>query len=279
MQCYNCSKLLCRETMRCLLHGAASNMMRHNAASDYGAAHIAAERRFMERILLIEDDDILAEGVKMNLSLAGFTAESVSDLKEGEKRLDTEAWDLLLLDVNLPDGDGFSFARKVRSIQDIPVIFLTAKDMDEDMMIGFESGADDYITKPFNVQILIQRVRAVLGRYRIGQARSQKIQTGNLTVDLQSWQVLKSGKELILTPTEFRLLKKFCENPGIVLTRQVLLEEMWDKDGNFVDEHTLTIFVSRLRAKIADEQYTYIRTIYGTGYMWTEKNRNEEKQL
>lgn len=233
----------------------------------------------MERILLIEDDDILAEGVKMNLSLAGFTAESVSDLEEGEKRLDTEAWDLLLLDVNLPDGDGFSFARKVRSIQDIPVIFLTAKDMDEDMMIGFESGADDYITKPFNVQILIQRVRAVLGRYRIGQTRSQKIQTGNLTVDLQSWQVLKSGKELILTPTEFRLLKKFCENPGIVLTRQVLLEEMWDKDGNFVDEHTLTIFVSRLRAKIADEQYTYIRTIYGTGYMWTEKNRIEEKQL
>lgn len=233
----------------------------------------------MERILLIEDDDILAEGVKMNLSLAGFTAEYVSDLKEGEKRLDTEAWDLLLLDVNLPDGDGFAFTRKMRATRELPVIFLTAKDMDEDMMHGFDSGADDYITKPFNVQILIQRVKAVLGRYRVGQARRQKLQTGNLTVDLPSWQVLKSGEELVLTPTEFRLLKKFCENPGIVLTRQVLLEEMWDRDGNFVDEHTLTIFISRLRTKIADEQYTYIRTIYGTGYMWTEKIKNEEKQL
>lgn len=232
----------------------------------------------MERILLIEDDDILAEGVKMNLMLAGFSAESAPDLKEGEKRLESGAWDLLLLDVNLPDGDGFAFAGKVREERDIPVIFLTARDMDEDMMRGFDSGADDYITKPFNVQILIQRVRAVLGRYHAGRERSRKIQTGNLEIDLQSWQVLKSGEELILTPTEFRLLRKFCENPGIVLTRQVLLEEMWDKDGNFVDEHTLTIFVSRLRTKIADEQYNYIRTIYGTGYMWTEEAGREGRQ-
>lgn len=233
----------------------------------------------MERILLIEDDDILAEGVKMNLTLAGFSADVAASLKEGENLLCSQAWDLLLLDVNLPDGDGFAFARKVRAKREIPVIFLTAKDMDEDMMHGFESGADDYITKPFNVQILIQRVKAVLGRYHAGKERRRKIQTGNLTIDLQSWQVWKSGKELVLTPTEFRLLKKFCENPGIVLTRQVLLEEMWDKDGNFVDEHTLTIFISRLRTKISDEEHSYIRTIYGTGYMWTETAGGDRKTI
>ncbi|MCU6746183.1 MULTISPECIES: response regulator transcription factor [Lachnospiraceae] len=226
-----------------------------------------------ERILLIEDDEILAQGVKLNLSLAGFAAETANTLKEGEKRLLEEEWDLLLLDVNLPDGDGFSFAGRIRKQQDIPIIFLTAKDMDTDMMTGFENGADDYVTKPFHVQILIQRIRAVLNRYTAGKRQESRKKAGNLEVDLKAYKVWKKGEELILTPTEFKLLRKFLENPDIVLTRGVLLEELWDKEGDFVDEHTLTIFVSRLRSKIADEEYQYIQTIYGTGYQWSERRR------
>ena len=232
----------------------------------------------MERILIIEDDDILAQGVKFNLELAGFFADTASDLKEAKRKLDdvqetgtgygTE-WQLLILDVNLPDGDGFVFADSLRKEYDIPVIFLTARDLDEDMMWGFETGADDYITKPFNVQILVQRVRAVLNRYRAGNEKKERIKAGNLEIDFQSWQVWKNGDELTLTPTEFKLLKKFCDNPGIVLTRAVLLEALWDKEENYVDEHTLTIFISRLRSKIADRDHAYIRTIYGTGYQWT----------
>ena len=232
----------------------------------------------MERILIIEDDDILAQGVKFNLELAGFFADTASDLKEAKRKLDdvqetgtgygTE-WQLLILDVNLPDGDGFVFADSLRKEYDIPVIFLTARDLDEDMMRGFETGADDYITKPFNVQILVQRVRAVLNRYRAGNEKKERIKAGNLEIDFQSWQVWKNGDELTLTPTEFKLLKKFCDNPGIVLTRAVLLEALWDQEENYVDEHTLTIFISRLRSKIADRDHAYIRTIYGTGYQWT----------
>ncbi len=184
-----------------------------------------------------------------------------------------EEWDLLLLDVNLPDGDGFSFAGRIRKQQDIPIIFLTAKDMDTDMMTGFENGADDYVTKPFHVQILIQRIRAVLNRYTAGKRQESRKKAGNLEVDLKAYKVWKKGEELILTPTEFKLLRKFLENPDIVLTRGVLLEELWDKERDFVDEHTLTIFVSRLRSKIADEEYQYIQTIYGTGYQWSERRR------
>ena len=232
----------------------------------------------MERILIIEDDDILAQGVKFNLELAGFSADTASDLKEAKRKLDDvreagtgsgAGWQLLILDVNLPDGDGFIFAGSLRKEHDIPVIFLTARDLDEDMMQGFETGADDYITKPFNVQILVQRVRAVLNRYRAGNEKKERIKAGNLEIDFQSWQVWKNGDELTLTPTEFKLLKKFCDNPGIVLTRAVLLEALWDKEENYVDEHTLTIFISRLRSKIADRDHAYIRTIYGTGYQWT----------
>ena len=226
-----------------------------------------------EKILIIEDDEILAQGVRMNLSLAGFAAETAKNLREGEEKLTSKVWSLLLLDVNLPDGDGFSFAKKLREKQDIPIIFLTAKDMDTDMMEGFESGADDYVTKPFHVQILIQRIRAVLSRYAAGKKEENRKKTGNLEIDFQAYKVWKSGKELTLTPTEFKLLRKFLENSGIVLTRGALLEELWDKDGDFVDEHTLTIFVSRLRSKISDAEYTYIRTVYGTGYQWTEEKK------
>ncbi|MBU3875869.1 response regulator transcription factor [Faecalicatena sp. AGMB00832] len=224
------------------------------------------------KILITEDDTVLAEGVKINLELSGFSVLIAHNIEEAKGYLtrDTQSgqFSLLILDVNLPDGDGIRFAREIRASLSIPIIFLTAKDMDEDMIAGFQAGADDYITKPFNVQVLLQRVHAVLRRYQTAEDEAKSMKVGNLVIDFESYTVEKNGKMISLTPTEFKLLVKLCQNPGTVLTRQVLLEELWDKDENYVDEHTLTIFVSRLRGKISDEEFTYIKTVYGTGYRW-----------
>ncbi|MCI6467565.1 MAG: response regulator transcription factor [Faecalicatena sp.] len=224
------------------------------------------------KILITEDDTVLAEGVKINLELSGFSVLIAHNIEEAKGYLtaDTQTgqFSLLILDVNLPDGDGIRFAREIRASLSIPIIFLTAKDMDEDMIAGFQAGADDYITKPFNVQVLLQRVHAVLRRYQTAEDEAKSMKVGNLVIDFESYTVEKNGKMISLTPTEFKLLVKLCQNPGTVLTRQVLLEELWDKDENYVDEHTLTIFVSRLRGKISDEEFTYIKTVYGTGYRW-----------
>lgn len=242
-----------------------------------------------ELILIIEDDIFLAEGLRLNLEIAGYTAECVHTAGDACGRLGIAARgadegnktpDLILLDVNLPDGDGFSLAENIKEMLSYtPILFLTARDMDEDMLRGFRAGADDYITKPFNVQVLTERIRAVLKRCAIRthstgvtQEKTDNDQriyrTGNLEIDFASYEVKKNGQRLTLTPTEFRLLEKFCRNEGCVLTRNVLLEELWDNEGNYVDEHTLTLFVSRLRRKIADEQYSYIKNVYGTGYRW-----------
>lgn len=220
------------------------------------------------KILIIEDDTFLAEGLRLNLELSGFLADVGHNIEQAEQKLVADRIDLMLLDVNLPDGDGVAFAKKIRGEKDIPIIFLTARDMDEDMIAGFQAGADDYITKPFNIQVLVQRVRAVLRRYHYLEDTKKRLKVGNLDIDFESYTVVKKGNELSLTPTEFKLLIKFCQNPGAVLTREVLLDELWDQEGNYVDEHTLTIFVSRLRTKISDEEFSYIKTVYGTGYRW-----------
>lgn len=222
----------------------------------------------MQNLLIVEDDDALAKGVQMNLELAGYGAMIARNLAQAERCLSQQSFELVILDINLPDGDGLSFSKRIKSGRDIPIVFLTAKDLDEDMIVGFQAGADDYITKPFNVQILLQRVKAVLRRYSVAETSENQLQTGNLLIDFDAHTVLKKAQPLSLTPTEFKLLKKFSQNLGIVLSRQVLLEQFWDSDENYVDEHTLTIFISRLRSKIADEEFTYIKTIYGIGYRW-----------
>jgi len=221
----------------------------------------------MKSILIIEDDEILNAGLCYNLNLEGYQTESAYDIATAKKKFAEHEWALCILDVNLPDGDGITYGQGIRKQTKVPIIFLTARDMDEDMIRGFDAGADDYITKPFNVKILMQRVQAILRRC---QETDEKVifRCGNLEIDFDGYIVKKSGKILILTPTEYKLLCKFSKNPGNVLTRQVLLEDLWDKNENYVDEHTLTINISRLRSKITDETYSYIKTIYGMGYQW-----------
>lgn len=229
----------------------------------------------MERILIIEDDDILAQGVKFNLELAGFFADTASDLKEAKRKLDdvqetgtgygTE-WQLLILDVNLPDGDGFVFADSLRKEYDIPVIFLTARDLDEDMMRGFETGADDYITKPFSLMVLRARVDVQL---RKSKKKSEVFCDGPFVFDFKKMEFFRDNVSLELSKTEQRLLRCLTEKKGSV-NRTQLIDFVWQGDTEYVDDHALTVAVNRLRGKLGEDKEC-IRTVYGIGYAWVKQ--------
>ena len=155
----------------------------------------------------------------------------------------------------------------MKQIRDVPVVFLTARDMELDEMRGFDCGADDYITKPFSTVLLHKRIRAVLKR--AGRNTKQNVYSdGYLTVDFDTSNVTAAGKPLILTPTEYRLMKLLIDNSGKVLTRQMILDRLWDANGNYVDEHALTVNIGRLRGKLETDENKYIKTVYGMGYMW-----------
>ena len=232
-----------------------------------GRVLFCREGRQMSRILVIEDDQLLNGGLCFNLQNGGYETIPVYDLKSAYPVVESQKFDLMLLDVNLPDGNGFDFAREIQGFNRKPLIFITAHELDEEVMEGFSLGADDYITKPFNVQIAMQRIQAVLRR-TMGNKEEHIYRCGNLVIDFETRTVTKSGEKLALTPTEFKLLYVFVKNENMALTRNLLLEKLWDSEGNFVDEHTLTINISRLRAKIKDAQYKYIKTLYGMGYQW-----------
>lgn len=231
----------------------------------------------MDKILVVEDDTILSTGLCYNLRAAGYDPLPAQSIEEAWSTYSENECVLILLDVNLPDGNGFDFARRLRQSESIPVLMVTARDMDREIMEGFDAGADDYITKPFNMGILIRRVQAVLRRREL-QSSSGAEQTtvssislilcGNLEIHTEEYSVRKSGSLLKLTPTEFKLLFKLCQNPGRVLLRSILLREIWDDQENYVDEHALTVQMSRLKQKLADKEYSYIKTVYGMGYQW-----------
>lgn len=222
----------------------------------------------MKTILIIEDDEMLNSGLCYNIELAGYEVGSAMTINDAKNMFPGKKWDLLLVDVNLPDGNGFEFGKWVREQSRVPLIFLTGNDLDENILEGFDAGADDYITKPFNIKIVLKRIEVLLSRTTSYGSTSKQFVCGNLNVDFDGMQITRQNESVELTPTEFRLLKVFCQNEGIVLTRDTLLEKLWDKDANFVDNHTLTINISRLKSKIKDDDYSYIKTIYGTGYQW-----------
>lgn len=221
----------------------------------------------MNKILVVEDDEMLNAGLCYNLNQQGYEAMPVYNYKSAKLQLEKD-WQLIILDVNLPDGNGFELCQYIQSSKKIPVLFLTANDLDEDVIRGFELGADDYITKPFNILVFLQRVKVILRRY--DYSKDSTFLCGNLKVDFEKRTITKKGIALNLTPTEYKLLYILSSNPNKVVTRRILLEELWDQYGNYVEEHALTIQISRLRSKIADEQYSYIKTIYGMGYQWSE---------
>lgn len=220
------------------------------------------------RILVVEDDRLLNTTLCYNLSAAGYVADSALSQKEAVQFFERQEYDLIVLDVNLPDGSGFDFCRKVKERRrDMAVVFLTANDMESDMLKGYELGADDYVTKPFLMSVFQKKVKALL--YRVTrQTGSDCYDDGNLVINFSEMTAAMAGEPVLFTPMEYRLLKVMTRNPKIVLTRQVLLEKLWDIDENFVDEHALTAAVSRVRSKIETKKYCYIKTVYGMGYMW-----------
>lgn len=226
--------------------------------------HPAAPSGGMQTVLIAEDDDALRMGLALDLRKEGYR---ILEAASGEQALalaEEETVHLALLDVNLPGRDGFTLCRELKQRADIPVIFLTARDLEQDEIIGFEAGADDYITKPFRMGPVRKRISAVLRRSGPGLGYSD----GFLTIDFENGTVVRDGNTLRLTPTENKLLSVMVANSGKVMTRRLLLEKLWDNDGNFVDEHALTVNVNRLRGKLEDTAHKYIKTIHGMGYLW-----------
>ncbi len=220
------------------------------------------------RILVVEDDRLLNHTLCYNLDAAGYTVDSALTKQGAKDFFAKQDYDLIVLDVNLPDGNGFDFCREAKKCcPDTAVIFLTANDMESDMLKGYELGAEDYVTKPFPMSVFQKKLAVVLGRLA-KQSGGDCYEDGVLTINFPKMTASLSGKPLVFTPLEYRLLKVLTKNPQTVLTRQVLLEKLWDADGNFVDEHALTAAISRVRSKIETEGQQYIKTVYGMGYMW-----------
>lgn len=218
-------------------------------------------------ILILEDDNGLRIGLTFDLEAEGYEVIAVSSCRMALEAVEKSSIDLAILDVNLPDGDGFQVCREIKKLQDIPVIFLTARDLIIDQVNGFEAGADDYVTKPFSNVLLRKRVQAILKRTT--SAKKDKVyEDGYLYIDFDNFISKKGNEILSLTPTEFKLLQVLMTNGGSVVTRQMILEKLWDNSGNFVDEHALTVNINRVRSKLEDKEHKYIKTVYGLGYTW-----------
>ena len=220
-------------------------------------------------IFHIMNDRLLNNTLCYNLDTAGYAVDSALTKSAASNFLTKQDYDLIVLDVNLPDGNGFDFCREVKERRpDTAVIFLTANDMESDMLKGYELGAEDYVTKPFPMSVFQKKLSVVLGRLAKQSGGGDCYEDSALSINFSEMTASLSGKALVFTPLEYRLLKILTKNPQNVLTRQVLLEKLWDADGNFVDEHALTAAISRVRNKIETEGCQYIKTVYGMGYMW-----------
>ena len=229
----------------------------------------------MSKILLLEDDISLVDGLKYSLKKNGFEAEIVRTVSEALNSIENIGkYDLLILDVTLPDGTGFDVCEAVRRQgQQVPIIFLTASDEEVNIIRGLDSGGDDYITKPFRLGELCSRIRALLRRAGIANPGSTTvIECGDITIDLLGSRALLNGKNLELTSAEYRLLCLLVRNANRIVTREVILSELWDEAGNFVDNNTLSVYVRRLREKVeADPSHPgHLITVRGFGYQWKE---------
>lgn len=219
-------------------------------------------------IFLLEDDEAIGIGLKYSLENEGYTITLARSVKQAESIIDKETFSLYILDINLPDGSGYDICRKVKEKGDFPVIFLTAYDDEVNVVMGLDIGADDYIIKPFRVRELAARIKSILRR--CGKDKTESVvKLGNVSVNLNEARVTKGGEDVILTAMEYRLLLTFLNNRGRILSRSRLLEEIWDVDGDFVNDNTLTVYIKRLRDKIERDPAcpSIIKTVRGLGYV------------
>lgn len=220
----------------------------------------------MQKILVVEDDREMNQGISYVLEEEGYRTISAHTIAEGRDAYDKNGADLILLDVNLPDGEGFGFCRWIRERSKVPVLFLTARDLEEDALLGYEVGAEDYVTKPFSMKILLRKISVILKRS--GEEQGTVFDDGFLRLDLLRAKAEVKGKACSVTPTEFRILKEFLAHRGQLLTYEVLLDRLWDGGNQFVDKHALAVNINRLRGKIEDAEHKYISNVYGMGYQW-----------
>lgn len=232
----------------------------------------------MSRLLLLEDDMSLIDGLKYTLEKNGFELCIVRSVKEAMEELKCpEHFDLLLLDVALPDGTGFEVCEKVRKdSHSLPIIFLTAADEEVNIIRGLDEGGDDYITKPFKLGELCSRIRALLRRSAVNRGEERVLSSGNLTIDLIHSKAELEGKTLELSGAEYRLLCLLVRHPGQILPRNTILDALWDGNGKFVDDNTLSVYVRRLRKKVEADpcQPRRLLTVRGIGYQWAGLKKN-----
>ena len=221
------------------------------------------------KILFVEDDRIIASGLCYSLEQEGYQVTHCVNFESAKTAIEQTNYDLAILDLSLPDGSGYDICRLLKKKSDIPVIFLTAIDDEVNVVMGLDMGADDYITKPFRIRELLSRIKSVMRRY--GKAEPSKTVTdfAGLRIDLARAKVYKNGTEINLTSLEYRLLLIFANNEGKVLTRNQILEKLWDVAGDFVNDNTLTVYIKRLREKIEDDPQSpeIIKTVRGIGYI------------
>lgn len=219
-------------------------------------------------LFLLEDDYAIATGLCYSLENEGYSVTHASGVKQAIDIISKEKFSLYILDLTLPDGSGYDVCKEIKKQGDLPVIFLTAYDDEVNVVMGFEFGADDYISKPFRLKELLVRIKSVLRRYN-NETADGVIKFKDLTVNTNEAKVYKGGNEIILTAMEYRLLLILLNNRGKVLSRTQLLENIWDVDGDFVEDNTLTVYIKRLRDKIEEEpnRPLIIKTVRGLGYM------------
>jgi len=225
----------------------------------------------MKQILIIEDDENLCRGIAFTFEKDGYSVIKANTLKSGYINFEKHKVDMVILDLGLPDGNGLELCRNIREKTNTPIIMLTACDLETDEVSGFMAGADDYVTKPFSLSVLRARVEAVFRRTEAKE--NHFIHSGGFRLDIAGCKLFKNNDEIIISATEFRLLHYFMSNAGQVLTKEKILAALWDNQGVFVDENTLSVNISRLRAKIGDEpkNSTVLKTIHGMGYVWVKE--------
>lgn len=237
----------------------------------------------MARILAVEDDQALGYGLVYALEKENWEVTLARTLEEGRHSWEGQAFDLVLLDVMLPDGNGMDLCQRIRAESAVPIIFLTARDEEVSVVMGLDLGADDYVTKPFRVRELISRINARLRRSGISSegpgtsaqtANGPVLRSGDLVVHTVEHTVTRQGVAIALTPVEFRLLISFLQHPLQTLTREQLLERLFDAEERYIDDNTLAVYVRRLREKIEPDPASpsYIQTIRGVGYRWNKRS-------
>lgn len=222
----------------------------------------------MVPILLVEDNETIVKALSYSLEQKGYKVTSKTDVKSAKEEIEKSSYDLIVLDISLPDGNGFELCKFIKERQDTPVIFLTARDEEANIVLGLDMGADDYVTKPFKTRELLSRINTVLRRYKKDIKEQNIIKIGDITIDVNKARIYKKEEEVILTALEYKILLLLFSNSESIITREQILDKIWDVAGNFVNDNTLTVYIKRIREKIEDDptEPKIIRTVRGMGY-------------